>query len=594
MRLSNFVQSGPASLPVNQLAADRELARDVQVQLGVAGVLEPPADGQFGPVSQWALAAFCARAGLAYDGALSRPTAEALVAPGVAAVFLLAPGDDLAGRIVAAMARHGYWFSRHPECLTIVYIEGMDLDGTANANTANAFNDARLLLGVDAAGTPSVVHAWDGTTEPGRTFTEQPLDAGGAARIAFGQYKSWVIGTHHAGTSDAHEALVQVADVSVCRDLNKDYSRDGDAVRTGQFGINQHWGYDLPANNVSNASAGCLLGRTKQGHRDFMAALKTDARYQANSAYRFMTAVLPVANLAVAAPVAATSMAPPPLAPPAPPAPPAPSALPDDWIETALKVTGHFEDSDDPMGAVSGDFDGQGISLGVLQWNIGQGSLQPMVRAIGRARVVALLPQLGTEFWTACTSDIPAGLAIVRGWQSGGALRPAARAELRDFTRSAEFTARQVAAARVVATSAWRAAGVWAADSTAPGGVSKALFCWFFDLYTQNGGLKGLTFADVAAFIAGHGAEGAVAAVCDWLPARPADDPGAKEAGRNAALFPTLVGETTRPLLLLSYLRAQLSNIRWRTDTMNRKATIALGQGWVHGERHDVRSLLGM
>ncbi len=30
------------------------------------------------------------------------------------------------------------------------------------------------------------------------------------------------------------------------------------------------------------------------------------------------------------------------------------------------------------FGAISGDFDGQGISFGVLQWNIGQGSLQPL------------------------------------------------------------------------------------------------------------------------------------------------------------------------------------------------------------------------
>jgi hypothetical protein len=30
----------------------------------------------------------------------------------------------------------------------------------------------------------------------------------------------------------------------------------------------------------------------------------------------------------------------------------------------------------------------------------------------------------------------------------------------------------------------------------------------------------------------------------------------------------------------------------WRTDVMNRKGTIALGEGWVHGEKHDLRLIL--
>jgi hypothetical protein len=51
-------------------------------------------------------------------------------------------------------------------------------------------------------------------------------------------------------------------------------------------------------------------------------------------------------------------------------------------IEKALSITGHFEDSDDPFGAVSGNFDGMGISLGVLQWNIGSGSLQPLLKEL--------------------------------------------------------------------------------------------------------------------------------------------------------------------------------------------------------------------
>ena len=52
--------------------------------------------------------------------------------------------------------------------------------------------------------------------------------------------------------------------VTVCRDLNKDGQRTGDKRQTGEFGINQHWGYDLP--EVEKASAGCLVGQSKDGH----------------------------------------------------------------------------------------------------------------------------------------------------------------------------------------------------------------------------------------------------------------------------------------------------------------------------------------
>jgi hypothetical protein len=119
-----------------------------------------------------------------------------------------------------------------------------------------------------------------------------PMNPCGAARIAFGQYKSWIVGTHHAGTSSAHEALVQVSPISVHRDLNKDFKRTNDKVDTGLFAINQHWGYDAPKNDLGRTSAGCLVGRTREGHKDFMALLKSDPRYRANNGYRFMTAVL--------------------------------------------------------------------------------------------------------------------------------------------------------------------------------------------------------------------------------------------------------------------------------------------------------------
>lgn len=173
----------------------------------------------------------------------------------------------------------------------IVYVEGMDVDGNVNADEPNQFNDIRLILSSDFR----LLGVWSATTEPGRWYTQHPMNRKGAARIAFGQYKAWAVGTH--GNSEPHEALVQVGEVVVFRDANRDELRTGDAIDRGLFGINQHWGYDLPPNDIEKASAGCMVGRTRQGHREFMNIIKSDARYQSDRQFIFTTTVIPADKL---------------------------------------------------------------------------------------------------------------------------------------------------------------------------------------------------------------------------------------------------------------------------------------------------------
>lgn len=169
----------------------------------------------------------------------------------------------------------------------IIYVEGMDVDGNINSDAPNQFNDVRLVLSNEFR----LLGNWSATTEPGRWYTLNPMNAKGAARIAFGQYKAWAVGTH--GNSEPHEALVQVGEVAVWRDINKDGIRPEDKLDRGLFGINQHWGYDLPPDNIGRASAGCLVGRTRQGHREFMNIIKSDRRYQADRQYIFATTIIP-------------------------------------------------------------------------------------------------------------------------------------------------------------------------------------------------------------------------------------------------------------------------------------------------------------
>ncbi|MCW3117350.1 MAG: putative peptidoglycan-binding domain protein [Chitinophagaceae bacterium] len=63
------------------------------------------------------------------------------------------------------------------------------------------------------------------------------------------------------------------------------------------------------------------------------------------------------------------------------PAIPVPTVTSKPLLDRCLELTGAFETSLPPPGCyakVSGDFDGQGISFGALQWNIGQGTLQSL------------------------------------------------------------------------------------------------------------------------------------------------------------------------------------------------------------------------
>lgn len=80
--------------------------------------------------------------------------------------------------------------------------------------------------------------------------------------------------------------------ITVCRDYNQDFIRTGDKLDAGLFGVNQHWGYDLPVDDIGKASAGCLVGRRRQGHREFMEIIKSDCRYQADNDYVFYTTVI--------------------------------------------------------------------------------------------------------------------------------------------------------------------------------------------------------------------------------------------------------------------------------------------------------------
>jgi peptidoglycan hydrolase-like protein with peptidoglycan-binding domain len=288
------IATGNSSVDVKLLATDRALAREIQSRLVNLGCLDFPPDGDFGPVSMLVFREFTKAAGLPPTEAIDARLARALLDSSRDTLFPLSLGTDLASRIVKYMQLQNLWFARLPGFLNICYVEGVNKDGSLNANELNKFNDRRIVFTVEA-GKPHALLNVEATTEPGRTFTLNPINPKGAARIAFGQYKAWRVGIHRPKpTSAGHEALVQVSTITVHRDLNKDGKRTGDAIDVGSgFGINQHSGHNANVNDIGRTSAGCLVGRSHEAHKEFMRLVKTDPRFKkASTGYTFVTTVI--------------------------------------------------------------------------------------------------------------------------------------------------------------------------------------------------------------------------------------------------------------------------------------------------------------
>ncbi len=288
-QLGAFAQASE-TLEVARLVRRPGLVAEMQARLAHHGLLDPPAGGLLDATSQWALGAFCRAVRLPFNGALAPPIAAALLRQDP--VLPLRPDGGLAGRIVTALIRRSHWLCRHPDCVNIVYVEGMDEQGCEAPRRRDAFDDLRLLLRIAPGGCPEIVGAWCATTASGRPAVEMPAEPEGAPRLAAGQHRAWVMGRTAIGTELEQEALIQVLPVLVTRDANRDFRREGDPSERGIFLIDQHGGHDAPRERVGGIGAGCLVGRSQAGHRSFMARLRDDPRWRVNSAHVFTTSIL--------------------------------------------------------------------------------------------------------------------------------------------------------------------------------------------------------------------------------------------------------------------------------------------------------------
>jgi hypothetical protein len=217
-----------------------------------------------------------------------------------------------------------------------------------------------------------------------------------------------------------------------------------------------------------------------------------------------------------------------------------------------LALTGSFETGAPPpecFAGLSGDFDGQGISLGVCQWNFGQGSLQPLLLAMDQTQpavVDAVFHDLAPELrqvlqashgeqldWTRSIQD--AHQRVIEPW----------RGLFKALCRRDEFQAIQVKAAQNLLD----AARGLCADF---GVRSQRALALLFDIKVQNGSISSVVRTQIQSDI--------------------------------AALAPTdaAAAEVAR-LRIIANRRAEAANPKWIEDVRARKLAIANGEGNVHG-----------
>ena len=248
----------------------------------------------------------------------------------------------------------------------------------------------------------------------------------------------------------------------------------------------------------------------------------------------------------------------------------APPMVPYPHLPMAIMITGSFEGSG--YGQVTGDFDGQGMSVGVLQWNFGQGTLQRTIldrywQRHGSIDALRIFPSPGLDSLRG--SSIRASLTYVRNHMlSSKSVKRDWRAAWQKFLLLPEVKQLQLEGCYGVAAQAQKIMNSWHMDG-------ERAFCFFFDIVTQNGTMK-----DVVKPMANI---------------HTAKTYASRASKTNKAIWLKYL-ETAHPtadqliLFCAGYQRAIRSRAAYVQDVFSRKGSIALGKGLVHGKSVDLFS----
>lgn len=229
-----------------------------------------------------------------------------------------------------------------------------------------------------------------------------------------------------------------------------------------------------------------------------------------------------------------------------------------------LALTGSIETGrlmPDCFSGLSGSFDGQGISYGALQWNFGQGSLQPLLEQMYERHLKLmsevfheylpmLMQSLGTKQRSlafASTIQHPIKHYVFEPWKG----------MFKTLGRLPEFQQIEVEFAKDIFQKALKMCHdflLW----------SERAVALMFDICVQNGSIPGTVKSRILTSYK-----------------------SLKDNGNREWL------EVERMKIVINH-RLEKVNVRWREDVKTRKCAIAMGAGTIHGIKYDLASQFGI
>ncbi|MGE4264550.1 MAG: peptidoglycan-binding protein [Desulfovibrio sp.] len=248
-----------------------------------------------------------------------------------------------------------------------------------------------------------------------------------------------------------------------------------------------------------------------------------------------------------------------------PATPSAPDVVPGDLSTRCLALTGSFETGQLAPGCfatVTGNFDGQGMSFGALQWNFGQGTLQPLLQKMFTTHPDVASRIFGdnlAQLRQAISADKEAAIRFAVSIQD-----PAKKAVVSPWKQmfvslglTPEFQAIEVEGAAAYSQRGIRLCqeyGLWSERGRA----------LMFDICVQNGSIADSTKALILA---------------DFAKLPQTLSPEDAELGRMRSV---------------ANRRAEAANPKFVEDVRARKLCIAEGKGTVHGIAYDLEGQFGL
>lgn len=242
-----------------------------------------------------------------------------------------------------------------------------------------------------------------------------------------------------------------------------------------------------------------------------------------------------------------------------------PQGIHGDLARRCLALTGAFETGTgfpECFCGISGDFDGQGISFGVLQWNFGQRSLQPLLKDM-----IEKHPGAAQEVFASFLDPLREALS-------------ASHDDLMEFARSVQHPVKHTV------FEPWR-------------GLAKALgrTLEFQEIQTRHARDK---FDRAIQMCTQYGlkSERAAALMFDIVVQNGSIGPVVQAQIRNdiQRLPSSLTAEEheVRAMESVANRRAEAANPRWIDDVRSRKLCIARGEGTVHGITYHLEGQFGI